>query len=99
MYVDAVRAMYEGYDKTAANVREQKYLARMEEIRRKYPEDINASLFYAIGVAFNAGSGKEGLEHRRQVLAILLPIFQKYPKNPGRSSLHHSCSGYRRACA
>jgi len=83
MYIDAVRAMYEGYDKTAANVREQKYLTRMEEIRRKYPEDLNASLFYAIGLAFNAGSGKEGLEHRRQALAILLPIFQQYPKNPG----------------
>jgi tetratricopeptide (TPR) repeat protein len=83
MYMDAVHVMYEGYDKTTANVREQKYLARMEEIRRKYPEDINASLFYAIGVAFNAGSGREGLEHRRQALAILLPIFQKYPQNPG----------------
>jgi tetratricopeptide (TPR) repeat protein len=83
MYMDAVHVMYEGYDKTPANVREQKYLARMEEIRRKYPEDINASLFYAIGVAFNAGSGREGLEHRRQALAILLPIFQKYPQNPG----------------
>ena len=83
MYMDAVHVMYEGYDKTPANVREQKYLARMEEIRRKYPEDINASLFYAIGVAFNAGSGREGLERRRQALAILLPIFQKYPQNPG----------------
>lgn len=83
MYMDAVRAIYEGYDKTPANVREQKYLAHMDEIRRKYPEDVNASLFYAIGLAFNAGSGREGLEHRRQALAILLPIFQKYPQNPG----------------
>jgi len=83
MYVDAVRAMYEGYDKTSAHEREQKYLARMEEIRRRYPDDINASLFYAIGVAFSAGSGKEGLEHRREALAILLPVFRQYPNNPG----------------
>jgi tetratricopeptide (TPR) repeat protein len=83
MYVDAVRAMYEGYDKTSANERGKKYLARMEEIRRKYPDDINASLFYAIAVAFSAGSGKEGLEHRREALAILLPIFNQYPNNPG----------------
>jgi tetratricopeptide (TPR) repeat protein len=83
MYVDAVRAMYEGYDKTSADEREQKYLTRMGEIRRKYPSDINASLFYAIGLAFNSGSGKEGLEHRREALAILFPIFQKYPQNPG----------------
>ncbi len=83
MYVDAVRAMYEGYDKTSAGERGQKYRARMEEIRRKYPDDINASLFYAISVAFSAGSGKEGLEHRREALAILLPIFKQHPNNPG----------------
>jgi tetratricopeptide (TPR) repeat protein len=83
MYVEAVRAMYEGYDKTSADEREQNYLTRMDEIRRKYPSDINASLFYAIGLAFNSGSGKEGLEHRREALAILFPIFEKYPQNPG----------------
>jgi tetratricopeptide (TPR) repeat protein len=81
MYVNAVRAMYEGYDKTSADDRGKKYLAQMEEIRRKYPDDINASLFYAIGIA--GGSGKEGLEHRREALAILLPIFKQYPNNPG----------------
>jgi tetratricopeptide (TPR) repeat protein len=83
MYLDAVRVLYEGYDKTSADEREKTYLARMGELRRKYPDDINASLFYAIAVAFNAGPGKEGLEHRREALAILLPIFNQYPENPG----------------
>jgi len=83
MYLNAVRALYEGYDKTSADERGQKYRARMEEIRRKYPDDINASLFYAISVAFSAGSGKEGLAHRREALAILLPIFRQHPNNPG----------------
>lgn len=81
MYVNAVRAMYEGYDKTSADERGRLYQTRMEEIRRKYPDDINASLFYAISIA--GGSGKEGLEHRRKALAILLPIFKQYPNNPG----------------
>lgn len=83
MYIDAVRAMYEGYDNSSSYAREQKYLARMQDIRDKYPDDINASLFYAIGLAFNAGTGTSGLERRKQALAILLPIFKKYPKNPG----------------
>lgn len=83
MYLNAVRALYEGYDKTSADERGQKYRSRMEEIRRKYPDDINASLFYAISVAFSAGSGKEGLAHRREALAILLPIFRQHPNNPG----------------
>lgn len=83
MYVDAVRDLYEGYDKIPGNVRENKYLAQMEDIRHKYPEDINASLFYAIGLTFHAGWGAEGLQHHREALAVLLPIFQKSPNNPG----------------
>ena len=75
--------MYEGYDKTSGDEREHKYLARMEDIRRKYPDDVNASLFYALTVAFSAGPGKEGLEHRGEALAILIPIFRQYPTNPG----------------
>lgn len=83
MYVDAVRDLYEGYDNIPGDVRENTYLAQMEDIRHKYPEDINASLFYAIGLTFHAGWGAEGLQHHREALAILLPIFQKYPNNPG----------------
>jgi tetratricopeptide (TPR) repeat protein len=83
MYLTAVRGMYEGYDKIPANERDDRYLARMQEIRRKYPEDLNASLFYALRLAFTAGQGKEGLEKRREALAILLPIFKQYPNNPG----------------
>lgn len=83
MYLNAVRAMYEGYDKIEANERDERYLTRMREIRRKYPEDVNASLFYAIRRAFTAGPGKEGLQKRKEALAILLPIFKQYPNNPG----------------
>lgn len=83
MYLNAVRAMYEGYDKIPANERDDRYLARMQELRSKYPEDVNASLLYAIRLAFTAGPGKEGLEKRREALAILLPIFKQYPNNPG----------------
>lgn len=83
MYIYAVRAMYEGYDKTAADERDRRYLTRMQEIRSKYPDDVNASLFYALRLGFTAGPGKEGLEKRREALAILQPIFRQYPNNPG----------------
>ncbi len=83
MYVDAVRAMYEGYDKTTGTARWNKYLARMQEIRTKYPDDVNASLFYGLGLVWTAGPGKEGIEQRKKALAIFLPIYQQYPNNPG----------------
>ncbi len=83
MYFDAVRAMYEDYANVPGSKRWQAYLSRMNQIRDKYPNDINASLFYGLGLTWTAGSGEEGLQQRRQALAIFQPIFQKYPNNPG----------------
>jgi tetratricopeptide (TPR) repeat protein len=83
MYVNAVRAMYEGYDKTPGDERWREYLARMQDIRQKYPADINASLFYGLGLTWTAGPGQQGMQRRREALAIFLPIFEQYPNNPG----------------
>jgi tetratricopeptide (TPR) repeat protein len=83
MYVNAVRAMYEGYDQTSGDDRWHKYLNRMQEIRQKYPDDVNASLFYGLGLTWTAGPGKQGIQQRREALAIFLPIFKQYPDNPG----------------
>src|ERR1700748_2691452 len=65
MYVDAVRAMYEDYANVPASKRWHVYLTRMNQIRDKYPDDINASLFYGLGLTWTAGSGGKGLEQRR----------------------------------
>jgi tetratricopeptide (TPR) repeat protein len=83
MYVDAVRAMYVGYANVPGSKRWQNYLTRMGQLREKYPDDINASLFYGLGLTWTAGPGEKGLQQRRQALAIFLPIFQRYPNNPG----------------
>ena len=83
MYVDAVHAMYEGYATVSGSIRWQAYLTRMEALRQKYPNDINASLFYGLGLQETAGPGARGLAQREQALAIFFPIFDKYPNNPG----------------
>ena len=83
MYFDAVRAMYEGYATTSGGERWNKYLGLMEQIRQRYPDDVNASLFYGLGLTWTAGPGQQGLKQRRKALAIFLPIFDRYPNNPG----------------
>ena len=83
MYVGAVRAMYEGYQDTPGDVRWNRYLTAMEAVRKKYPGDVNASLFYALGLVWTAGPGQKGLAQRRKALDILLPIFRQHPDNPG----------------
>lgn len=83
MYINAIRAMYDGYQDTSGSVRWSRYLAAMDSIRKKYPKDLNASLFYAIGLVWTAGPGQEGLIQRQNALDILLPIFKEHPDNPG----------------
>lgn len=83
MYLDAVRAMYAGYADTPGTIRWHRYLKEMNAVRKKYPDDLNASLFYALGLVWTAGPGQGGIAQRRQALAILLPIFAAHPDSPG----------------
>lgn len=83
MYVDAVRAMYADYATVSGDVRWHRYLTAMEAIRQRYPDDLNASLFYSLGLVWTAGPGSGGTAQRRQALAILQPIYEKHPDNPG----------------
>jgi tetratricopeptide (TPR) repeat protein len=83
MYVDAVRGLYEGYSDTPASVRWQRYITRMAALRRAYPDDNDASMFYALGLVWTAGAGRAGLARRRQALHILLPLYSKLPDHPG----------------
>ncbi len=83
MYLDAVRKMYEGYDHVPGQKRWNQYLAAMDSIRMRYPNDLNASLLYALGLVWTAGDGRGGLDRRQEALDILQPIFATHPNDPG----------------
>lgn len=83
MYISAVSLMYEGYENTPSDVRWKRYIAQMSSLRRQYPEDVNASLLYALALVWTSGSGATGTAQRQEALAILLPIFHDHPDNPG----------------
>ena len=79
MYVHAVRAMYEGYSSVPGSKRWSDYLELMRQLHNKYPDDINASLFYGLGLTWTAGAGEKGLEQRREALAIFQAILRSIP--------------------
>lgn len=83
LYFDAVRTMYEGFENTSGMIRWNRYLAAMDILRKKYPADVNASLFYALGLVWTADSGQRASDQRRTAVNILLPIFKEHPDNPG----------------
>ena len=64
MYVDAVRAMYQDHATVPGTKRWSDYLTIMRQLRAKNPNDLNASLFYGLGLTWTAGPGE--LELGRQ---------------------------------
>jgi hypothetical protein len=83
MYLDAVSKLYAGYENTSGDERWQRYIAAMRQLRSSYPTDQESSIFYALALTWTAGSGKSGIEQRREALAILLPLFKENPRHPG----------------
>lgn len=83
MYLDAVSKLYAGYENTSGDERGHRYLVAMQQIRSRYPNDQEASIFYALSLIGTAGSGQAGIEQRRKALDILLPIFDQSPNHPG----------------
>jgi len=55
----------------------------MAALRRRYPQDSDASMFYALGLVWTAGDGRRGMAQRRRALRILLPLFSLLPDHPG----------------
>ncbi len=82
-WLDALEAVYKDYDKVPASTRSQRYEQAMERLARKYPEDKEASIFYALALL-------EAVDHRdktyaRQIKAgaILEPLEREQPAHPG----------------
>lgn len=83
MYLEAVSKLYQGYEDTSGDERWHRYMAAMQQLRSKYPRDQEASLFYAVALTWTVGSGKAGMDQRREALDILLPLFKQNSKHPG----------------
>ncbi|HLY43300.1 MAG TPA: hypothetical protein VKR52_18965 [Terracidiphilus sp.] len=88
---DYLRALDVLYGDGPKPARDQQYVTAMSSLHAKYPDDVDASAFYALALL---GSG-EGVRNERvymQAAAILMPLFYKYPHHPGVAHyLIHSC--------
>jgi hypothetical protein len=81
-YIEAISAFY-GRDRAPFRERAARYEAAMEKLVAKYPEDKEASIFYAL--ALNIASDPMDKTFAKQLKAarILEPIFIAQPEHPG----------------
>ena len=68
------------------------YSSAMGALYRRYPDDIDAGAFYALSLLASEGPNDTSLRLEHEAMAVLTPLYAKYPDNPG--VVHytiHSC--------
>ena len=91
-YIAALQAFY-NTDKSLGHVtRAQAYSAKMRELYAAYPNDTEAGAFYALSLLASEKPGDADLQNNRTALAVLQPLFAKYPDHPGLAHyIIHTC--------
>ncbi|HEY4900418.1 MAG TPA: hypothetical protein VIH91_06315 [Terriglobales bacterium] len=79
MYLQAVEILYGDGTKEE---RDLKYEAAMAELHRKFPDDVDASAFYALSILGSAEQGRDFATYMRAA-AVLEAVFPQHPRHPG----------------
>jgi tetratricopeptide (TPR) repeat protein len=80
-WLAALKEFYKGYDKVDQDTRTKNYEKAMEALAKKYPDDVEARIFWAL--ALNETFDHKSMDPLLKAVKILEPIDQKYPDHPG----------------
>ena len=68
------------------------YSDAMGAIYKQYPDDVDAGAFYALSLLASGAPDDTSLTQNRKAMAVLAPLFARYPDNPGIVHyIIHSC--------
>ena len=66
----------------AKEERDRRYESVLAELHRKFPEDVDASAFYALAILGTAEHGRDFATYMRAA-AVLEEVFPQHPRHPG----------------
>jgi len=81
-YISALRIFYKP-GKRDYETRIDAYSAAMSKLFTVFPEDVDAGAFYALSLLANKPLNDTTVDHERQALAALEPLWAKHPDHPG----------------
>lgn len=81
-YIAAAAAFYQDNPKLTHTTRVEAYSLAMEKLHRDFPDDTEGAAFYALSLV-SLAEEKDELVNRKKAIAILDPLFQQHPDNPG----------------
>ena len=82
-YIDAVALLYRNANSADQRTRTVAYEQAMEQLVRKYPDDHEAAIFYALAIDQNALPTDKNYANQLKAAAILEPLLAIEPDHPG----------------
>ena len=82
-YIEAASKLYADADTRNQQARAAGYRDAMASVAAKYPDDTEASIFYALSLTASEDLNDKTYASRLKAGAILEPLFAKYPDHPG----------------
>jgi tetratricopeptide (TPR) repeat protein len=82
-YIRAAGAFFEGPSSTDYWQRIDRWEAAMMAVHKGFPDDTEATAFYALALLASARPGPTLQQHSQQAIALLLPIYRQHPDHPG----------------
>ncbi len=99
-YIQALHRFFDQYRSRDYLQRATAYAAATEAIAKAYPHDLEAQVFYALALLASDSPKDVQLTNPRKSLAILQPLFRKYPNHPGIAHyIIHACDNPKMAQA
>jgi tetratricopeptide (TPR) repeat protein len=80
-WLAALKEFYKDYDKVDQDTRTKNYATAMETLSKKYPDDVEAKVFWAL--ALNETFDHKSMDPLVKAIQILEPLDRKYPDHPG----------------
>jgi tetratricopeptide (TPR) repeat protein len=91
-YINAAAAFYEGDPTRSFKDRRSAYSDAMKQVHTSWPDDNEASLFYALSLLTSPDAPKNDFAITRQAIAIINDVFTRNPNHPGAAHyLIHAC--------
>ena len=82
-YIEALANLYDDYAETVDWPRVLDYEKAMEALTKKYPNDSEAAIFYALAIVNATDPNDKSYEKPLRAAAILEPAFLEEPDHPG----------------
>jgi hypothetical protein len=93
-YIAAMQSFYRDSDKRTHATRALDYEKSMQQIYDRYPQDIEAAIFYALAVRADAPIDDKTYANQKKASAILEKLFVEYPAHPGLAHYIIHCDDY-----